>query len=146
VWFAGDFLDAWWSPSAVLWFVMTVITLLGAVWAWGRHLRSLSGGPAIPEAPPRTEQLVLGLLSLSCLGVVIFCWFDAPPAFEPWWNLLLALSAGIWARTLYKLYQSKVTGLSVSRPPRAGLPTEGVMLWVALLGLITFAALRPGQQ
>jgi outer membrane protein assembly factor BamB len=140
LWFAGDYLDAWWSPPAVLWFVMTLVTLAGAAWAWRRHLRAVAGAQALPEAPPRTEHLVLWLLSLSCLGVVLFCLLSPPPPFEPWWNLLLALSFGIWAGTVYKLYHR------LAAAARPALPTEGVMLWVILLGFITFAALRPGQR
>jgi outer membrane protein assembly factor BamB len=160
LWFAGDFLDAWWSPPAVLWFVMTLVTLAGAVWAWRRHVRTLTGDQGLPEAPPRTEHLVLWLLSVSCLVVVLFCLFSPPQPFEPWWNLLLAFSFGIWAGTVYKLYHSLVSApcpapaaprtaaepVQGQRPGRPALPTEGVMLWVVLLGFITFAALRPGQR
>jgi outer membrane protein assembly factor BamB len=151
LWFAGDYLDAWWSPPAVLWFVMTLVTLLGAVWAWRRHLRTVTGAQVLPEAPPRTEHLVLWLLSLSCLGVVLFCLLSPPPPFEPWWNLLLALSFGIWAGTLYKLYHRlfvtpAAAPQTAAEPGSPALPTEGVMLWVVLLGFITFAALRPGQR
>jgi outer membrane protein assembly factor BamB len=104
LWFAGDYLGAWWTPPAVLWFVMTVVTLLGAAWSWRRHFRTVTGEQVIPEAPARTEHLVLWLLSLSCLGVVLFSWLSGPPrAYETWWNLLLALSIGVWAGTLYKL-------------------------------------------
>ena len=51
LWFAGDFLGAWWTPPGVLWFVMTVVTLLGAAWAWRRHFRMATGEQVIPEAP-----------------------------------------------------------------------------------------------
>jgi outer membrane protein assembly factor BamB len=121
---------------------MTLVTLLGAAWAWRRHLHVLTGEQPIPEAPARTEYMVLGLLSLSCLGVVLFCLLSPPPPFEPWWNLLLVLSCGIWAGALYKVMH----GLLGARPARPALPTEGVMLWVVLLGFVAFAALRPGTH
>jgi outer membrane protein assembly factor BamB len=146
LWFAGAYLDAWWSPPAVLWFLMTLVTLAGAIWAWRRHIRAVTGEQVIPETPPRTEYLVLWLLSLSCLGVVLFCLLNPPLPFEPWWNLLLAFSFGIWAGTLYKVYHRLVIAPPAQRPARPALPTEGVMLWVVLLGFITFAALRPGHR
>jgi outer membrane protein assembly factor BamB len=107
LWWAGEYLGAWWTPPAVLWFIMTVVTLLGAAWAWQRHFRTVMGDQVLAEAPARTEHTVLWLLSLSCLGVVLFLWLSGPPqTFETWWNLLLAFSIGIWAGTLYKLGHS----------------------------------------
>ena len=58
-------------------------------------------------------------------------------AFVTTWN---PHDPGIWAGTGYKLYHRLIGA------PRLALPTEGVMLWVVLVGLITFAALRPSQR
>ncbi|HYT92341.1 MAG TPA: PQQ-binding-like beta-propeller repeat protein, partial [Gemmataceae bacterium] len=192
-WLAGAWLGSWWSTPAGLWFVLTVVTFAGTVWAWRRHIRTVTGEDVAPEAPQRTEHMVLGVLSVACLGVIIFCVFDPPSLFEPWWGLLLAFSFGIWVATLYKLFHAllaanqpglapalataprevmafaggpseNVTALPSSaagsplsgaglatmpgarNPRRPTLPTEGVMLWVALFTCVVFAATRPGGR
>src|SRR5262249_50339874 len=94
-----------------LWFAMTVVTLLGAAWAWRRHFRSATGEKPIPEAPQRTELFMLGLLSVACLGLVVFCLFEPLKPFEG--NLLLVLTFAVWAGALYRTY------VAVLAPPRA---------------------------
>lgn len=106
LWLAGYFLDSWWSTPTALWLAMTLVTLLGTLWAYARHVRTLTGDQVLPEAPPRTENLVLGLLSGTCALVLGICLLSPPPASEPWWNLLLVFTLGIWAGGLYRLYRA----------------------------------------
>jgi outer membrane protein assembly factor BamB len=156
LWFAADFVGSWWATPAGLWFMMTVATFLGTLWAWLRHVRTVTGDEVI-EAPRRTESVVLWILSLACAATVLIAYFNAPAGNEVWWNALLALSAGIWAATLYNLCRTLFaapaampapaapTAVPVRRVIRPALPTEGVMLWVILFAFVGFAAARPGQ-
>jgi outer membrane protein assembly factor BamB len=141
-WFAGQLLDSWWGTEVALWAVMTLITLVGVLWAWRRQVQALTGTMALAEAPPRTELVILSLLSLSCLGLVLFYGLNPPGVFDTMWDLVLVFSLGIWAGTLYRFGGAL---LGSAQGQRAGLPTEGVMLWTTLLGFTAFALARPGQ-
>ncbi|MCI0460878.1 MAG: PQQ-binding-like beta-propeller repeat protein [Gemmataceae bacterium] len=196
LWLAGYFIESWWGTQTALWFIMTVVTLLGTLWAHWRNVRSVTVDQGLPDVPERTEQAVLWLLSGTCLlGVVVVALFTPPTAFEPWWNLLLVFAFGIWIGTLYKLLlgltaeprpalagiphplaaeravsralatlaSSEHVTSAVQEPPmvlpvhgtafeparkasRAALPTEAVILWVALFASVVYAAARPGPQ
>jgi outer membrane protein assembly factor BamB len=136
-WFARDLRGSWVSTTAGLWVVLTLVTAAGLLWAWRRQLTGLRNGPAALEVPARTENTVLGLLSVSCLAAVVLYALNRTPGADPAWDLLLVLSAGVWTGTLYRLYRT----LASSRAPgRPDLPTEGVMLWACLCGFVAFAA------
>jgi outer membrane protein assembly factor BamB len=137
-WFAADLWGSWWGSPATLWLAMTLITLLGVLWAWRRHLTFFQQGQ--PEAPARTEHIVLWLLSLGCGVTLFFYWLDLRSGSDPTWRLLLVLAAGVGAGTLYKLYR----GLLGSRLTKAPLPTEGIILLASLALFVTFAA-RPAR-
>jgi outer membrane protein assembly factor BamB len=139
-WFGWTLPGTWWGSSLVLWLAMTLVTLLGLLWAWRRHLTALQEGH--PDPPARTEHLVLWLLSLGCGLAVLFYWLDLRSSADPTWRFLLALSVGIWAGTLYKLYCS----LLGARRARPHLPTEGVILWASLVVFLVFAATRTTAQ
>jgi outer membrane protein assembly factor BamB len=139
-WFGWTLPGTWWGNAMVLWLLMTGVTLLGLLWAWRRHLTALQEGH--PEPPARTEHLVLWLLSLGCGITVVLYWLDLRSSADPTWRFLLALSGGIWAGTLYKLYR----GLLSTRLKRSHMPTEGVILWASLAVLVGFAATRTTAQ
>jgi outer membrane protein assembly factor BamB len=137
-WFAEEMLSSWWGTETALWACMTLITLGGVLWAWRRHARVAVGELVMPEAPPRTELLVLGVLGLTCLGMLIFYAVSAPATVDTTQNLLRVFAFSIWAGMLYRLGIMLRGGKSV-------LPTEGVMLWAAGLGFTAIALLRPGS-
>jgi outer membrane protein assembly factor BamB len=117
-----------WATPKILWWLMTFVALLGLAWAWRRHLtfQRESG----PEAPPRTELLVLGILSLSFLAVTgVYWWLGSGLDVDLTWKLLLALTVGLCAAALYRLYRGLRFGLDNMAP---GLPTEGLILLVIL--------------
>lgn len=135
-WLAGGYWGEWWTTPTALWLTMTLITLLGTVWAWRRQVRSLQG-EAVPT-PARTEHIMLGVLSLCSLAGVLLFLLGPPSAGDPTWNLVLALAIGIWTATLLKLLRA----LFLRGQPGYGLTTEGTMLSVVLLVLVSFAAAR----
>lgn len=131
-WFAGQLVGSWWGTQTALWCGMTLATLAGTFWASRR---------SAPDAAPRTELVVLWVLSLACLAGVAWCLLFQPPArFDTAWNLLLTLSLGIWTATLYRAIRPLLA--------RGGsaMATEGVILWTALFAFTAFAAARPGGQ
>lgn len=123
---------AWWNTSGALWTAMTAVTLLGSIWAWRRE--RLAPQEAGAGLPTRAERWVLGVLSLAGLaGVLAYLTWSSPSLYDPGWKLLLVISAGFWAGTLYAL------ALTLRGPGRTGrpLPTEGVILWV-MVGACAF--------
>src|SRR5262249_46044287 len=135
-WFGGQLLGSWWGTQVALWLAMTLVTLLATFWATRRH--------ADDEAPSRTEAVVLGLLSLSCLAGVIWCLVNSSTRPETTLNLLLTLSLGVWTGALYQGFRRIAAHRGGSQRP--GLPTEAVILWAALIAFTGFAAARPGAQ
>jgi outer membrane protein assembly factor BamB len=142
-WFADRLVDSWWGTEAALWGTMTLLTLAGLLWAWRRHAQIVAGEVVLADAPARTEHLVLWVLSLTCLGLVFFYVLDPPPQFDTTWALLLVFSLGIWTGTLYRFYS--VLLRRGASPARSSLPTEGILLWAALVGFLGFLVMRPGQ-
>jgi outer membrane protein assembly factor BamB len=117
---------------------MTLVTLLGAIWAWRRQVHHLSMGPAAEEAPQRTELVFLCSMFASLLGTLIFFAFQNPGRFELGWNLMIVLTLGVGVATLWKLYRTFVPSRSLLLPRS----TEGIVLTIALLPSILYAGLR----
>jgi outer membrane protein assembly factor BamB len=126
-----------WNNPPVLWSTMTLVTLLGTIWAWRRQLTQLTLGPLALEVPRKTEYTVLAVLAGSMLALVAGTLFIAPSRPEAGdlaWNLTLVLAAGIWGGALYRLYRHYFGTQPL-------LATEGVMLgsstlaWI-VLGLV----------
>jgi outer membrane protein assembly factor BamB len=134
---------SWWGSQTALWLVVTGVILVGVLWAWRRQVKTFDTGRLRLEAPPKTELLVLGVLSLVCA-----LWEAAPLLFQwrlewSWWALSLVLCIGLWAGMLYRLaciLRDRVTGAY-----RLHLPTEGVMLWTMLVpaGVLLFWQTTP---
>jgi outer membrane protein assembly factor BamB len=163
-WLAGS----WWGTPLALWLTMCVVTLLGILWAWRRHVTFVAAESAkesilspMPSAanpansgivatlPPsvapartvpsgRREILTLGALSVLCLAAVAFSLPRTLLPLDLWSKTLLMFSAGLWAATLHLLYRRWVAGPDVAGKP--GLPGEGVLLWTMLLVGVGFGA------
>ncbi len=141
-WLAGS----WWGTPLALWLTMTVVTLLGLLWAWRRHV-ALLAAPA-PDAkgtekgatlsPGRGELVTLGVLSVACLATVAFALPHSLAQLDLWGKTLLMFSAGLWMATLHALWlRWRATRRSEVKP---GLPGEGVLLWTMLLAGVGFSA------
>ena len=133
----------WWGTPGAFWTVITAVTLLGALWAWRRHLRSLQAGASAEEIPARTEMWTLIVLSAAGLGGVLWYVFRLTPSLtNTGWKVLLLLSAGFWAGTLYAV----TVRLRAAQGKRA-LPTEGVILWtmVAACAFLTTGGAAEGK-
>jgi outer membrane protein assembly factor BamB len=119
----------WLDDNRAIWIAMTLVTLVCTVWAWRRQLENLASGIDALETPGRTELLVLTILTVVCAATVValrYVLTPAPKPTDPAWNMTLALTGGIFAGLVYKLYRS-------SREVMLPMATEGVMLSVALL-------------
>jgi outer membrane protein assembly factor BamB len=122
-WFAPRLLSSWWGTAAALWLSMTVVTLLGVLWAWHRHAARPTA-----EAPRRAEVVTLMVLSLFSLAAAAYWLPHAPARLGLWDRTLVMFAGGLWAATLHALYRRWLVLL-----PRPGVPGEGVMLWAMLL-------------
>jgi len=142
LWIWGDQLrQSWWGTPDGLWFIMIVITSLGALWAWQRNWVLLGRGQD-PTVPGRAEQIILGAISLTCLLLVVLYWFDPPARLE--WHLLLSFSVGVWTATGYKLLRSMISRVETNGQTAPAMPTEGIMLGTTLFLMAIFAAYRAG--
>jgi outer membrane protein assembly factor BamB len=162
-WLAGS----WWGTPLALWLTMTVVTLVGLLWAWRRHVALIAtesetqpvaiqhppshadimaittkpaaaNAPARGAGPGRVELITLGVLSVACLGIVAFSLPHSLTQLDLWGKTLWMFSAGLWMATLHALYLRWVSGRSGEVKP--GLPGEGVLLWTMLLACIGFSA------
>ncbi len=131
---------SWWGTDAGLWTVMLIITFLGTLWSWRRHLRFASD-PNFEPAPARVELMVLAGMFLSCAVIFAICALDPPSRFDVLWSVFLAFAAGIGVALLYKAY--RVLLCSVFSPP--ALPTEGVILWASLAAFVALPIARWGD-
>ena len=161
-WLAGS----WWGTPPALWLTMTVVTLLGLLWAWRRHLAFITAESgtqpvAIPSLPPftsstgmtteaaaakasatgggpgRVELITLGVLSVACLWIVAFALPRSLAQLDLWGKTLLTFSAGLWMATLHAFFRRGVASWWGETKP--GLPGEGVLLWTMLLAGIGFS-------
>ena len=140
-WLAPIYLrGTYWSSDAALWFVMSLVAASCTMWAWRRHLDQLSSGE--PEASQRMELLLLGVVTLSCLGTALGMWIYAQP---PWndagWALTVVLAVAVLAGAVYRVYQALKSESLFDAPP---LTTEGVILGTMLLGHVAFLPLVMG--
>jgi outer membrane protein assembly factor BamB len=62
-WLVGS----WWGTSAALWLTMMIVTLLGLLWAWRRHITEVATESAPPPATSFTSPLAAPPASL--LGI-----------------------------------------------------------------------------
>lgn len=138
-WFGLTLAESWWGTPTALWLVLTLINFVGVLWAWRRNLSYLHEPLAGPP-PERTEHIILWVMSLSCVAGLVY--YSLPTVLslaDPSVNFLLVLTVAVGGGTLYKLYRTLlVSRLGGTSEP---LPTEGVMLWLALGGFITLQAL-----
>jgi outer membrane protein assembly factor BamB len=140
-WLAPRWSGSWWATKMGLWVTMTVVTVLGVLWAWRRQLTELgraasppaektatpaAAAPAADALPSRYEQILL--LILSGIGVALFgaCLLLGYPLLSLPWSFVLALWIGIWAGTLYVVW---VRRRAAQPPTRPALSSEGVVLW-----------------
>src|SRR5262249_39282870 len=123
-WFANLVLrGTWLGEEAGIWFTMTLATALCTLWAWRRQLHFVSQGE--DDVPPRTEKIVLIVLSVVFAATVLFylVWME-PKRFQLDWNLVLVLSAGIWFATLVRVCRDYFNPQSLELPRS----TEGLIL------------------
>jgi outer membrane protein assembly factor BamB len=143
-WLAGT----WWGTPAALWLTMTLVTLVGILWAWRRHVARLATEAetekvATEVVPParnvnhsRVEWITLGALSAVCLAAIPF---SVPRSLYPldlWAKTLLTFSAGLWMALAHALVLRWRAGRTSANTP--GVPGEGVMLWTMLLAAVAF--------
>jgi outer membrane protein assembly factor BamB len=141
-WLAGS----WWGTPAALWLTMMVVTLLGILWAWRRHVALLAVQPSssppsnasMSIRPGRAERITLSVLSVACLAAVALSLPHSLAEFNLRGKTLLMFSAGLWMATLHAVYPHGLSGRGgVDKP---GLPGEGVMLWAMLLAGVGLGA------
>jgi outer membrane protein assembly factor BamB len=130
--------NSWWGTPEALGLSMTVVTLLGILWAWRRQGLSIASGNEKQAKPPSGVELItLGILSALCLILATLTVTRSSGPLDLWGETLLMFSAGLWAATLHGLYRrwSARTGVPPVPPVplRPGLPSEGVLLWTMLL-------------
>jgi outer membrane protein assembly factor BamB len=142
-WIWGNQLrGTWFETPGGLWFFLMVITILGTFWAWQRNWVLLGTGQDL-AVPGRAESMILGAVGLTCLGLVVFLYFDPPARGE--WQLLLSLSAGVWVAAGYKVIRTfKARACAGTCQLAPAMPTEGIMLGVSLFLMAGFSAFRAG--
>jgi outer membrane protein assembly factor BamB len=134
-WAAPRLGASWWATSSSLWMSMTIVTLVGLLWAWKRHL----------NAPPAMlgwgELLMLLGVSLGFGAEVIVWRSPLPPKFDPNMRPLWPLAAGVWAATVSCFCRRVVARRGDARQR---VPGEGILLWSGLAAGIGLAAVpRP---
>ena len=136
-WFHASLADTWWVSASALWLAITLITLIGVVFAWRRNLNTFEAGHVKSVAPIRTELIVLWALTVSALvtGGIYRYWLK-PPFLEDGWALLFAFCLGMGLAAIYKSFRVLLAYWSARE--RIDLPTEGVILLGTLLACVGF--------
>jgi outer membrane protein assembly factor BamB len=112
----------WWGTPVALWSYMTVVALLGMVWAWRRH--KAQGLTASAQLPQKGE--IIGFQILSLVGLVLIpYWFGTGELFKSGEGYLLT-AAVIWSGMLGIFYLRR----AAARQPdgKTAFPLEGIML------------------
>lgn len=142
-WLVGS----WWGTPSALWLTMSVVVLLGILWAWRRHVAvvaaeasssttSSNDGKSIVGAS-RVEWITLAVLSAMCLGWAVFQLPRSPAQLDVGDKTVLMFGAGLSLATLHALYRRwSVRYTDCDKP---GLPGEGVLLWTMLLVCVAFS-------
>jgi outer membrane protein assembly factor BamB len=162
-WLAGS----WWGTPLALWLSMSIVTLLGLLWAWSRHVAAMGeprpsgsgeqplsyGGvsasfdtsittdPAPASAPPR--KATVGWSEVITLGILsVLCLAVAL------YSLPRSLAQmSLWSKTVltFGIGFCMATLHTLYRRWKAstvkpGLPGEGVLLWTMLLAGVALSA------
>ena len=125
----------WWAKPEAIWLLMSLCTFVCAFWAWRRQLNALSDGD--PEAPQKTELLVLIFMTASCILTTVVMWYLAQPIrwSDVGWTLTVVMTIGIGVGTLYRCWSALKKPAPFGSMP---LATEGVILGAMLLGHVAF--------
>jgi outer membrane protein assembly factor BamB len=146
-WFGSSLLQSWWGTPLALWLGMTMVTLLGVLWAWRRQVRGAVYAAAF-QPPGRREVFTLALSSGVALAILAYWLPHSLERLDLWGKTLVMFAAGLCAATLHALYLRFV--VSRQSQPKPALPGEGVMLWTMMLastGLIaTFTNETPATE
>jgi len=147
-WLLGEYAtsvirESWWSTPAGLWFIMTVVSMACALWAWRRQLNALSDGDN--EAPARTELIVLLFMAVSCVvtTIVLWCISEKIRWTDPGWTSVVVTTLAVGAGTAYRICRA------VWQPQAfAALPvtTEGIIIGAMLVGHVAFVPIVFGRQ
>ncbi len=138
-WLAGS----WWGTPSALWLSMSVVTLLGILWAWRRQIFSLAAdNEKQRKTPSRVELITLGVLSMLCILLAALTQARSSGSLDLRDKTLLMFSAGLWMATLHALYRRWIArNGEFPVPPasfKAGLSSEGILLCTMLLVNMVF--------
>jgi len=132
---------SWWGSEAGLWFVMTLVTLLGTVWAWSRQVYNLSLGSGAVETPRKTEAMVLWTMTALCGGFAIFLAFYSA-SYDLSDYLLFVFAFGLAVAAVVHLIRGRFFTLAMN----PGRSTEGVILSAVLFAHLGIAGLWWGSK
>jgi outer membrane protein assembly factor BamB len=165
--FSGMLAGSWLGSVSALWLGLALTTLIGAGWAWRRHLARRRASEFNSEAPPgKIELAVLLILSVVGLGLVIYALASHQRLLGPAWLPVVPFAVGAWAAAAYVIYVRRAanrtgpplateavmltamvfacTALGAAVQPSAGLRNEGLEYSSALGGSGAFTV-KPGQ-
>jgi outer membrane protein assembly factor BamB len=138
--------DSWLGTEAGLWCLMTLAALAGTIWAWQRQLTRQVQPDLAPDAPPKTELLVLwtltGVFLLASVLTPLWSWLMTPH-YDARTDLatmsMAVLTLGVLTGAIYR------AGREVAATA-APLATEGVMIAAILVGQVAYTAYRWGGE
>jgi outer membrane protein assembly factor BamB len=118
-WFRPTIATSWFSSPPVLWSALTVMAIAGVVWSWSRYQTAFNANSPIATSPlTPIERLLLGLTSLTGLGVASFCLIKGNILDPPWREIGIVWVVA-WAGAI-----SSMCSQSIKR----WIPTETAML------------------
>src|SRR5262249_10347967 len=93
-----------------IWTIMSGITAVAAFWSWRRYRRAFQANDPMTAAPAtRSETMVLALVSVTGVGVAVYCFVTRSLLIPPWrelgvvWLVGWVGAASIWLSRLSKV-------------------------------------------
>jgi outer membrane protein assembly factor BamB len=139
-WFGPALAGTIWATPQLLWIMLTIITLIGAFWAWQRYVRQVESG-TVNGVPSGVETGILLFLSVVGLAALGYCWKSGDTLLSPAWMQVLVVCTGAWVATGYVFWARMRTARQAP-----ALATEVVMLFVMALTSTVLMAGQPGGR
>jgi outer membrane protein assembly factor BamB len=143
-WLRGTWWGTWWGTESALWVTMTLVTALGILWSWKRHLAFAQAEQGALAAPTRSEHIALWVLTLIGVATVLVGRWLGASLLDAEWATWLMLFIGFWTGTAWTVWLAWVARRSPTGAP--SLPAESVTLTAMVIACVLLGLATPAPS